>query len=202
MNPIKKTEKIKISHLIKHETKRNVLIKFLILLAILFLYTAYLSYKYGFATGGFLAVITWSFFVLCTPISDAGMILDFPVRVLFKLRMFITELMVWAIAISINIYAVNFSPEIYERSFLGHVFYGILTQAIPYWSIIILSFLGTFLSVHFADELLDYIKHQDMERSTKFRLLFEGVTMVIIFLLIFSVYTILLKKLGIDVSEF
>jgi len=198
---MKKTEKIKIDHLIKHETKQHVFIKFLILLSILFVYTAYVSYKYGFATGGLLAVITWSFFVLCTPVSDAGMILDFPMRILFRLRMFITELMVWTVAILVNMYAVTFSPEIYEKSFLGHVFYGILTQPIPYWSIIILSFFGTFLSVHFADELLDYIKYKDIEKSTKHRLIFEGITMVVIFLLIFSVYTTLMRNLGIDVSQ-
>ena len=199
---MKKTKKIKIHHLIKHETKRYVFIKFLILLVILFLYTAYLSYKYGFSTGGLLAIITWSFFVLCTPISDAGMILDFPVRILFRLKMFITELMVWVVAISVNIYAIIFSPEIYENSFLGNIFYGILKQPIPYWSIIILSFFGTFLSVHFADELLDHIKHKEIKKSTNHRLIFEGITMIAIFLLIFSVYTILLKKLGIDFSQF
>lgn len=198
---MKKTEEIKIHHLIKNETKRHVFIKFLALLGILLAYTAYLSYQYGFATGGLLAIITWSFFVLCTPVADAGMILDFPVRILFRLRMLITELMIWAVAISINIYAIIFSPEIYEKSILGHVFYEILTQPIPYWSIIILSFFGTFLSVHFADELLDYIKHKDIEKSTKHRLIFEGIIMVFIFLLIFSVYTILLEKLGIDVSQ-
>jgi len=199
---MEKIEKINIHHLIKHETKRHVFIKFLILLVILLVYTAYLSYKYGFATGGLLAIITWSFFVLCTPISDAGMILDFPVRILFKLRMYITELMVWAVAILINIYAITFSSEIYEKSLLGHIFHEILTQPIPYWSIIILSFFGTFLSVHFADELLDYIKPKDIEKSTKHRLIFEGITMIVIFLLIFFVYNILLKKLGVDVSQF
>jgi len=199
---MKKTEKISLRHLIKHETKRSVFIKFLILFTILLVYTAYLSFRYGLATGGLLAIITWSFFVLCTPIADAGMILDFPVRILFRLRMFITELMVWIVAISINIYAITFFPEIYERSLLGHVFYGILTRPIPYWSIIILSFFGTFLSIHFADELLDYIKHKDIQKSTRHRVIFEGITMIVIFLLIFSVYSILLRKLGIDVSEF
>lgn len=198
---MKKTEKIKLQHLIKHKTKLQVLIKFFILLTILATYTAYLSYKYGFETGGLLAVITWSFFVLCTPISDAGMLIDFPVRLLFRLRMYITESIVWIIAISINLYAVNFSPEIYEKSFLGHMFHGILTQPIPYWSIIILSFLGTFLSVHFADELLDHIKHKEIEKSTRHRLIFEGITMLVIFLLIFAVYTILLQKLGINIPN-
>ncbi len=195
------TKKIHHSELLKHETKKHVFIKFLVLLGILIAYTGYLSYEYGFSTGGLLALVTWSFFVLCTPLADAGMILDFPVRLLFSLRMWITELIVWIIAISVNLYALFLNPEIYEKSFLGHVFYGILTQPIPYWSIIFLSFLGTFLSVHFADELMDYIKHTDVQKSLKHRLIFEGIVMISIFVLIFFTYSILLEKLGIDISE-
>ncbi len=196
-----KTKKIHHSELLKHETKKHVFIKFLILLAILISYTGYLSYQYGFSTGGLLAIITWSFFVLCTPVADAGMLLDFPIRIFFNLRMWITELMVWTTAISINIYAIFKNPSIYEKSFLGHIFYGILVQPIPYWSIIGLSFVGTFLSVHFADELMDYVKHTNIRKSLKHRLIFEGIVMASIFLLIFFVYHILLKKFGIDISE-
>ena len=188
-------------HLVEHETKRHVFIKFLILLGILLVYTAYLSYKYGFATGGLLAVISWSFFVLCTPISDAGMLINFPMRVLFKVRMWITESVVWGLAILINVYAVLVTPDIYQNSLLGHIFYGILTQPYPYWSIIILSFFGTFLSVHFADELLDYVKYHEVKKTLKHRIIFEGVVMISIFVLILSTYSILLQKLGVDISS-
>lgn len=195
-----KTKKIHHSELFKHETKRHVLIKFLILLCIILSYTGYLSYEYGFATGGLLAVITWSFFVLGTPIADAGMLLDFPIRILFNLRMWVTEMLVWMIAISLNVYAIFSNPGIYAKSVLGQIFYSILTQPIPYWSIIILSFIGTFLSVHFADELMDYVKHTDMKKSLQHRLVFEGVVMVTIFLIIFSVYNIVLTKFGFNIS--
>lgn len=197
-----KTPRTTLKQLVKHETKKTVFIKFIILVGILLAYTIYLSCEYGFATGGLLAIITWSFFVLCTPVADAGMLLDFPIRVLFRLRMWITELMVWSLAISVNVYALHASPDIYNKSFLGHVFHDILIHPVPYWSIIILSFLGTFLSVHFADELMDYVKHKDVQISTKHRLIFEGLIMIAIFLLIFFVYNILLEKLGIDASVF
>ncbi len=191
---------IEVKHLIEHETKRHVFIKFLILVAILLGYTGYLSYEYGFATGGLLALISWSFFVLCTPVADAGMILDFPIRLLFKIRMWVTELIVWGVAIGVNIYALSVSPEVYEKSMVGHIFYGILTQPYPYWIIILLSFLGTFLSVHFADELMDYINHHEVNRTVKHRLIFEGVVMLSIFALILGVYNILLEKLGLDIA--
>ncbi len=188
-------------NLVEHETKKHVLVKFLILVAILIVYTSYLSYEYGFATGGILALISWSFFVMCTPVADAGMLIDFPIRILFKIRMWATEAIVWGIAIGVNIYALAKNPEIYEHSIIGHIFYGILTQPYPYWSIIILSFIGTFLSVHFADELMDYIKHRDVQKSLKHRLIFEGVVMLAIFALILGVYNILLGKLGINITD-
>lgn len=195
------SERIKFGSLLKHETKRHVLIKFLILFCILAGYTGYLSYEYGLATGGLLALIAWSFFVLCTPVADAGMLLDFPIRLLFKVRMWVTELMVWCIAIIVNIYALATTPEVYEKSIIGHVFHGILIQPNPYWGIILLSFAGTFLSVHFADELMDLVKHHEVSRSLKHRLLFEGIMMATIFVLIIAVYNILLHKLGLDISH-
>jgi len=46
---------LKITHLHKQETHREVAIKFVLLLAVLLAYFGYLSYEYGFATGGIVA---------------------------------------------------------------------------------------------------------------------------------------------------
>ena len=78
--------------------KHQVLIKFLLLCFILSSYFGYLTYEYDLLTGGIAALITWSFFVLCTPIADAGFLLDFPLRLLFGIRMIFSEIVVWAIA--------------------------------------------------------------------------------------------------------
>lgn len=114
--------------------------------------------------------------------------------------MFITELFVWFIAITVNIYTFFIHPEIYEKSLLGHMFYEILGNPFPYWSIILLSFIGTFISVHFADELMDYIKYNEVNKNLKHRLVFEGIIMASIFLMIFFVYSIVINKFGIDIS--
>jgi hypothetical protein len=55
-------------------------IKFLLLFTILIFYFAFISFKYGVKDGFAITLLTWSFFVLCTPIADAGFILDFPIR--------------------------------------------------------------------------------------------------------------------------
>jgi hypothetical protein len=71
------------------------IMKFLLLLGVLVGYTLFLSYRYGFISGGLGALLTWSFFVLCTPIADAGFLLDFPLRLLFGIRLLVSKVWVW-----------------------------------------------------------------------------------------------------------
>ena len=148
-------------HLIKHQTKREELIKFFLLLGVLIGYFGYLSREYDPMTGGIISALTWSFFVLCTPVADAGFLLDFPVRLITGIRMFIVETAVWAIAIVINLAALYFDPEAYQTTFLTSLFYKILTTPWPYWSIIALSGVGTFLSIRFGDEMMDVVSHKE-----------------------------------------
>ena len=92
---------------------RKTVLKFLGLVAILLGYFAYLSFKFDVATGGLLAILSWSFFVLCTPVADAGFLLDFPLRLIAGIRMMMTEIFVWVIAISVNTYAIEMVPDVY-----------------------------------------------------------------------------------------
>ena len=63
--------------------KKQVLFKFVLLCVLLGSYFAYLSFKYGVATGGIASALTWSFFVICTPIAEAGLLFDFTLRLIF-----------------------------------------------------------------------------------------------------------------------
>jgi len=78
----------------RHQTHSETLYKFLALLGVLVGYFVYLSWKFDAATGGFLAALTWSLFVLCTPVADGGFLIDFPVRLLFRVRMIYSEITV------------------------------------------------------------------------------------------------------------
>ncbi len=184
----------------KIETHREVLIKFILLLTVLILYFSYLSYEYGLLTGGIVAIITWSFFVLCTPVADAGFLLDFPIRLLFNVRMLHSEILVWAIAIGINLYALNYDPSAYDKTILTVLFKQILSTPFPYWSIIILSGIGTFLSIYFGDEMLDVIKHRDRNKYHTHSFKLKVVAMVTLFALIFLAYYLLLETLNVKIS--
>lgn len=150
---------------LSHQTHFEFAGKFLLGLLVLVAYFGYLWWKFDAKTGLLVAALTWSFFVLCTPIADAGFLLDFPIRLLFKIRMLVTEIFVWVFAALISAYGVFYTPEVFEKSLITSVFHKILLAPIPYWGLIGLCAVGTFMSVHLGDEMLDVISHRD---RTKF----------------------------------
>ena len=179
--------------------RHQVLIKFLLLCLVLLTYFIYLSYKYDPLTGGVAALITWSFFVLCTPIADAGFLLDFPLRLLFGIRMVWSEIAVWAIAISINIVCLMYFSEFYQTTFLTQLMEIILTTPYPYWAVILLSAIGTFLSIRFGDELMDVLHHKNRHFYFNNHFKHELVLFIFFLIVIYGYYEIM-STLGIVVE--
>ncbi|GER08827.1 hypothetical protein GCM10007972_27780 [Iodidimonas muriae] len=180
-----------------HTTKKQVLIKFILLLCILLGYFAYLSWKFDVGTGGLVVLLTWSFFVLCTPIADAGFLLDFPLRLLFGIRMFVSEIVVWGIAISISAVGLLFARDAFQKTMITSLLEKILTTPYPYWGIIVLSGVGTFLSIRFGDELMDVVEHRDRILHHKHGFTHTVIVYGGILLLIIVGYHHLLASLGI-----
>ena len=193
------SEKIHIPHLISHETKFSALKKFLAVFAVLIIYFLFVYYKYGAKEGILITWLTWSFFVLCTPIADAGFLLDFPIRVITRIKMLYTEILVWAIAIVLNLYTYFNHPELYEKVAILKIFHRILSQPDPYWVIIGLSAIGTFLSVYFGDELVDKIYHHERRKYHRHKNLYKIIFMGGIILLTIVVYYELINSLGIRI---
>ena len=177
--------------------QKQVLIKFLLLCGLLVGYFAYLSYEYDFLTGGAAALLTWSFFVLCTPVADAGFLLDFPLRLLFGIRMVISELVVWAVAILINVVMLIYDGSYYETTLITKLLHQIITTPYPYWGVVILSGAGTFLSIRFGDELMDVIHHRDRTffHSHHFK---HELILAAFFLMVLYGYYELMSSLGIS----
>ncbi|MFT7244206.1 MAG: hypothetical protein ACI82A_001556 [Candidatus Azotimanducaceae bacterium] len=181
----------------KTPPKKQLVYKFLLLCLLMVSYFLYLSFKYDVMTGGIAAALTWSFFVLCTPIADAGFLLDFPLRLIFGVRMLISETVVWALAISINGFSVVYFSEYYETTILTRLLFEILTMPYPYWSVIFLSGLGTFLSIQIADELMDVIHHRDRDffHSHGFK---HEIIMIVFFIMVLVGYYELIASLGLE----
>ncbi len=162
-------------------------------------YFFYLSYEYDFATGGMASIITWSFFVLCTPIADAGFILDFPIRLLLGIRMIVSEIVVWIIAISINVIAYNYYPDYYSTTTLTQLLYAIITTPVPYYAVIVLSGVGTFLSLRFGDELMDVLHHHERDFFHKHNFKYE-MLLIVFFITVLFGYFELIASLGIQIE--
>lgn len=184
-----------------HPTHRESLLRFAALVAVLLAYFGYMSWKYDAATGAWIAVLSWSFFVLCTPIADGGFLVDFPVRLLFKVRMVVTEAVVWVIALGINITAVNIAPDSYQSAPITRLLYSILTTPWPYWSIVLISALGTVLSIWFGDELMDVTSHESREKHHRHGFKHRILVVLGLGLLTVIAYYHLLSHLGVSVPE-
>jgi hypothetical protein len=180
--------------------KKKLLYKFLLLCLLLAGYFAYLSYEYNLLTGGISALLTWSFFVLCTPIADAGFLLDFPLRLLFGIRMLFSEIAVWCIAIFLNLISLLYFPEYYHTTHLTNLFYAILTNPFPYWGVIILSGLGTFLSIKFGDELFDVAQQEERKYFLKHNYKHKIILLVFFVAALIGYYE-LIASLGINAND-
>jgi hypothetical protein len=190
---------IKKSEYFIHKTKRSILIRFLLLVAILVSYFVFLSFKYGVNEGFLITILTWSFFVFCTPIADAGFLLDFPVRLITKIRMIYSEMFVWIIAFSINFYSIISNPNIYEKTAILKLFKHILLHPNPFWAIIIISAIGTFISIYFGDEMIDVVKHEHRKKYKKHKNKYRLILILFVIVITVLLYHHLLKKLGINI---
>lgn len=183
----------------EHATHRESLWRFAVLVALLVAYFIYMSWKFNAETGAWLALLSWSFFVLCTPVADGGFIVAFPVRLLFGTRMIWTQVAVWGVAIAINVAALVFAPSAYDDSVLTRLLLTILTQPWPFWSILVLSAMGTGLSMWFGDEMMDVTTHRDRVKRHRHGFLYKIIVTVSLGALTIGAYYHLLRELGVEI---
>jgi hypothetical protein len=186
---------------VKHYFYEHPIIKFILLIIIILSYLSLSIIKFGGKEGFLISALTWSFFVLCTPIADAGFLLDLPIRIFTGIKMIYSEIIVWIIAIGINLFTMSNNPLIYEDTIILSLFHHIISHPIPYASIIILSGIGTFLSLLFGDEIIDvsYEEKEVREHHLKHRHKHHLVILIFLFIIIFIIYDLLLNKLGMHI---
>ena len=185
----------------KHQTHRESLLRFLGLVGIVLAYFGYLSWKFDAATGAWLTLLSWSFFVLCTPVADGGFIIAFPVRLMFGTRMVVTQLIVWLVAVALNIAALAFAPGAYDDTALTGLLHKILVTPWPYWSILLISAAGTAFSIWFGDEMMDVTTHADRTKHHRHGLKHRTLIIVGLGVLTVLAYYHLLDDLGIEVPK-
>jgi len=103
---------------LNEETKRHSLLRYVILVLFIIGYFIYESGKLGTTNGFLVTILTWSFFIFCTPVADAGFILAFPIRLLVGVRMIYTQIASFGIALIIVLLALAYQPAIYNTSLI------------------------------------------------------------------------------------
>ena len=190
---------LKKSKYLLHETKKSVLLRFILVVGVVISYFAFISFRYGIDQGFGITLLTWTFFIFCTPIADAGFLIDFPFRLITGFKMIYSEAVVWVVGLSINLFVFTYYPGLYEKTIILKLFYQIITHPFPYWGIIFLSALGTFLSIYFGDELIDVAKHRERKKFQKHFKKYNLVVFVFLVLIIVVLYDFMLNNLGINI---
>jgi hypothetical protein len=76
----------------------------------------------------------------------------------------------------------------------------ILTTPYPYWIVIFLSAIGTFLSIRFGDELMDVLHHKDRYFYLRHHFKHEILLFIFFLVVIFGYYEII-SNLGITIES-
>lgn len=181
------------------QTHRESLWRFAVLMVLLVGYFGYMSWKFDASTGAVLAVLSWSFFVLCTPVADGGFVVAFPIRLLFGVRMMVTQIVVWFVAVGVNVVGVLVWPGSYEDTALTRLLYSILTTAWPNWSILVISLAGTMFSIWFGDEMIDVVDHSMRKKQHRHGFKHKMVMIVGFGVLTVVAYYQILSNLGISI---
>ncbi len=181
------------------KNKKSSWLKFIITFLIVLGYLLFMIYQHGIEEGILATILTWSVFVMCTPIAGAGFIIDIPLLILFNLKIIYSEIIVWSIAIGLNIYTSLVHPDMYSATHLLTIFKKILHNPFPFWGIILISALGTFLSAHFGDELIHKVKLRKTGLFQKHAYNYRYIGMIIVFVITFVLYLYLTKELGIKI---
>lgn len=147
-----------------HKKQKNSLIRFLLILLILVAYAGFTIYEYGVSQGLGVTGLTWAFFVFATPIADAGFLLAFPIRLLSGVRMLHTQIGVWLFGALLVGYYLSTNPDIFMTTGILELFHTILTTPWPLWLILILSFVGTLVSIIFDDDVVDVVGAKNKKR--------------------------------------
>ena len=181
--------RIKRSEYLIHETKKHTLKRFFIVLFIFIAYLFFICWKYGIKGGVEVGLLTWAFFVFCTPIADAGFLVGFPTRLFAGIRMIYSEIIVTFVGFFITAYFLFFNSSVFDKDSLLKIYKEILIHPNPFWLIIIISTIGTFLSIYFGDELIDVARHDERKKFKKHKKKY-----LFVLSLFFLVFTILLYK--------
>ncbi|MGJ8664253.1 MAG: hypothetical protein ACSHWU_11400, partial [Marinicella sp.] len=91
------------------------------------------------------------------------------------------------------------AQEIYAKSPVTEILLTILSTPYPYWGILLISALGTFLSIFFGDEMMDVTSHKELDKHHQHGYKYRIVLVLGLGLLTVVAYYQLLSQLNIHI---
>ncbi len=176
----------------EHHMERAV---FAILIVLIYLVLA--AQKHGPEQGVGITVLTWAFFVLLTPVPSADLVLEIPLRLFTNYKMVVTHVFVWLVGAAVVVASLLMAPELFKSTTLLAIFYHVLTNPVPYWSLLFLCGIGTFMSVHIVDEVLEEVEHELKHHHRKHMPALHIVLFALVFIGILLAYNAIISDLGI-----
>ncbi len=195
---ILKKDFTEIKDFFSEETKNHALIRFFLLILFVIAYFLFETYKLGLDKGFLVSLLTWAFFVLCTPIADAGFLLAFPIRLLMGIRMVYTQIFAYILAVILVAYTFMYSSQMFSETVLLKLFKQILTTPYPYWAILIISFIGTIFSIVFGDELIDVSTHKERKKYHKHKKKYRMIATIFMVVMTITLYYFLINQIGVQ----
>ena len=117
------------------------------------LFALYIVLLFGLHRGLHIAALLWSFFVLCVPYGSSGILLS-PFRRATRLRLQYADIVLWAIAVGLNVYTYFFARQIYLKSISTHLLYQIISNPWPYWLIMAICIFGMIYRLFIAPDAM------------------------------------------------
>jgi len=116
----------------------------------------------GTFEGILLAFLSWSFFVICTPIILEGFLTSFLAGIFRGGRLYEVGVYTWFGAVLLNLFTYNLFPEVYTKTLLTNFLYIVISRPFPERFILVLCALGTFYA------MLCHLRGKDKKGIHKF----------------------------------
>jgi hypothetical protein len=116
--------------------------------------------KHGLGQGLEVTALTWAFLVFLTPMPLAGVLIELPLKFFTNHSMIRIQMLVWALGLGITFAALAFFPQAFSSTSLLVLFLHVLTNPFPYWGLLGLCAMGTFISVYLVDDVVDEVKDE------------------------------------------
>jgi len=113
----------------------------------------------GFYKGCIKSLFIWSFFILCTPVPEASLLISLPLKRYFGFKMELSQIVVSLFACMIIFYFYCVEQKIIKNNLIGNLFLGLINY--KYYSIIFISVISSVLTSNLLDNIINHFINKD-----------------------------------------